>query len=76
MKPKAPHSAPAFGPLVQNATWVRRTTASNLPPTGVAGGVPAMPPPAAVEKRLLILPCRKSNKKRILAFGYQFSPAA
>jgi hypothetical protein len=50
--------SPAFAPLVQNATCVRMTTASNWPPTGVPVGVPEMPPPAAVEKRLLILPWR------------------
>ena len=45
-------------PPIQNATCVRMTTASNLPPTGVPRGVPGMPPPAAVEKRLLMSPCR------------------
>src|SRR5580698_8007752 len=37
---------------VQNANCVRRATASKLPPIGVPSGVPAMPPPAAVENRL------------------------
>jgi hypothetical protein len=58
----------------QNANCVRITRASNSPPTGVPSGVPAMPPPAAVENRLLMSPCRKSNMNRTFVFGYQFNP--